>query len=241
MTEDLDNLTGDLDNLDTSDLPGADELAEGGEGESVDLGDDLSSLLDQNADDEPAAAEGGEGGSVGLSGDLGALLDHSAEDEPAATEGSEQGQGEGVELDDELQSMLNGSGGEGVAPASGAGMGNEENILGGGAPSALPANLAASLSVGLSDDQAVNLEFLLDIKLHVTFEVGRSKMLISDLLTLGQGSVIELHRLVGDELDLLVNGKLIAKGEVVVVNEKFGCKITDIIPPEDRVKHLGTV
>ncbi len=75
----------------------------------------------------------------------------------------------------------------------------------------------------------------------MTFEVGRSKMLISDLLTLGQGSVIELHRLVGDELDFLINGKLIAKGEVVVVNEKFGCKITEIVSPEDRIKHLGAV
>jgi len=84
-----------------------------------------------------------------------------------------------------------------------------------------------------------NLEFLLDIKLNVTFEVGRAKMLISDLLTLGQGSVIELHRLVGDELDLLVNGRLVAKGEVVVINEKFGCKITDIISPLERVKHMG--
>ncbi len=68
-----------------------------------------------------------------------------------------------------------------------------------------------------------------------------SKMLISDLLTLGQGSVIELHRLVGDELDLLINGKLVAKGEVVVLNEKFGCRISSIIPPEDRVKYLGGI
>src|SRR5208283_2528134 len=81
-------------------------------------------------------------------------------------------------------------------------------------------------AVAMPTGDRPNLEFLLDIKLNVTFEVGRAKMLISDLLTLGQGSVIELHRLVGDELDLLVNGRLIAKGEVVVINEKFGCKIT---------------
>ena len=85
----------------------------------------------------------------------------------------------------------------------------------------------------------LDLEFIMDIPLTVTVEVGRTKLLIQDLLQLGQGSVIELHRLVGDELDFIVNGQLIAKGEVIVVNEKFGCKITEIIPPEDRIKYLG--
>jgi len=96
-------------------------------------------------------------------------------------------------------------------------------------------------TVHLSATEATNLEFLLDINLHVTFEVGRSKMLVSDLLTLGQGSVVELHRLVGDELDLLINGRLVAKGEVIVVNEKFGCKITEIISPDERIRHLANL
>lgn len=87
--------------------------------------------------------------------------------------------------------------------------------------------------------EAVNLAYLLDIKLNVTFEVGRAKMVVTDLLTLGQGSVIELHRLVGDELDFMVNGRLVAKGQVVVVNEKFGCKITSIVPPEERIKYMA--
>lgn len=85
----------------------------------------------------------------------------------------------------------------------------------------------------------VNLDFLMDIKLSISFEVGRSKMLISDLLSLGQGSVIELHRLVGENLDLLVNGQLLATGEVVVVNEKFGAQITEIVPPKDRISKMG--
>ena len=127
-----------------------------------------------------------------------------------------------------MEEALGARGGAGAATAAAPAPARRE------APAPLP-------SAKLTEEQALNLEFLLDIKLHVTFEVGRSKMLISDLLTLGQGSVIEQHRLVGDELDLLINGKLIAKGEVVVVNEKFGCKITDIISPEDRVKHLGSV
>ncbi|HIA33023.1 MAG TPA: flagellar motor switch protein FliN, partial [Nitrospinaceae bacterium] len=74
----------------------------------------------------------------------------------------------------------------------------------------------------------------------VTVELGRSKMLINDLLQLGQGSVIELTKLVGDPLEVLVNNKLVARGEVVVVNEKFGVRLTDIVTPMERVKSLAT-
>ena len=87
----------------------------------------------------------------------------------------------------------------------------------------------------------VDIAFLMDIKLNVTFEVGRAQMFISDLLSLGQGSVIELHRLVGEDLEIFVNGHLLATGEVVVVNEKFGAKITKILNPEERVLRLGGV
>ena len=72
------------------------------------------------------------------------------------------------------------------------------------------------------EGQEIDIDFLMDIKMTITFEVGRTKMFISDLLSLGQGSVIELHRLVGEELDMFINGELMATGEVVVVNEKFG-------------------
>ena len=85
----------------------------------------------------------------------------------------------------------------------------------------------------------VDLNFLLKMPLTVTFEVGRAKMNINDLLSLGQGSVLELHRMVGENLDMFVNGNLIAQGEVVVSNEKFGAKISKIIPPEERVKKMG--
>lgn len=90
-----------------------------------------------------------------------------------------------------------------------------------------------------SEAEGVDLNFLLKMPLTVTFEVGRAKMKIIDLLSLGQGSVLELHRLVGENLDLFVSGKLIAQGEVVISNEKFGAKITEIIPPEERVKKMG--
>ena len=85
-----------------------------------------------------------------------------------------------------------------------------------------------------------NLDLILDIPLSVTVELGRSKMLINDLLQLGQGSIIELTKLVGDPLEVLVNDKLVARGEVVVVNEKFGVRLTDIVTPMERVKSLAT-
>ena len=85
----------------------------------------------------------------------------------------------------------------------------------------------------------VDVNFLMEMPLTVTFEVGRAKMSIRDLLSLGQGSVLELHRLVGEDLDVFVNGKLVARGEVVVYKEKFGARITEIISPTDRVKRMA--
>jgi len=84
-----------------------------------------------------------------------------------------------------------------------------------------------------------DLDFILDIPLDVSVELGRTKMLINDLLQLGQGSVIELNKLAGEPLEILVNKKLVARGEAVVVNEKFGIRLTDIISPMERVKQLG--
>ena len=89
------------------------------------------------------------------------------------------------------------------------------------------------------DEEGVDLKLLLDMPLTMTFEVGRAKMSISNLLSLGQGSVLDLHRLVGEDLDILVNGKLVAQGEVVISNEKFCAKITNVIPPEERVKKMA--
>ena len=90
-----------------------------------------------------------------------------------------------------------------------------------------------------SNEEGVDLKLLLDMPLTMTFEVGRAKMSISNLLSLGQGSVLDLHRLVGEDLDILVNGKLVAQGEVVISNEKFCAKITNVIPPEERVKKMS--
>jgi flagellar motor switch protein FliN len=86
---------------------------------------------------------------------------------------------------------------------------------------------------------ARDLDFLLDIPLEVSVELGHTTMLINDLLQLGQGSVIELSKLAGEPLEILVNSRLIARGEAVVINEKFGVRITDIISPLERVNQLS--
>ena len=87
-------------------------------------------------------------------------------------------------------------------------------------------------------DTSVNMEFLLDIPLEVTVELGRTKMLINDMLKLGQGSVIELSKLAGESLEILANQKPIARGEVVVVNEKYGVRLTEVISPMERIEGL---
>jgi len=84
-----------------------------------------------------------------------------------------------------------------------------------------------------------DLEMILDIPVRLSMEVGNTQISIRDLLQLGQGSVIELDRLAGEPLDVLVNGTLIAHGEVVVVNDKFGIRMTDVISPSERIKKLG--
>lgn len=83
-----------------------------------------------------------------------------------------------------------------------------------------------------------DIDFLLDIPLEITVELGRKKMPIKDLLKLGQGSVIELEKIAGEPMEILVNNKLVARGEVVVVNEKFGVRLTDIISPSERINQL---
>ena len=84
-----------------------------------------------------------------------------------------------------------------------------------------------------------NLDLVLDIPLKMSVELGRSKILVQDLLKLHRGSVMELDKLAGEPLEILVNGKVVARGEVVVVNEKFGIRLTDIVSHQQRIRHLG--
>jgi len=85
----------------------------------------------------------------------------------------------------------------------------------------------------------INLDLLLDVPLQFTVELGRVNLLLSELLQMAQGSVIELNKLIGEPFDVLINNKLMARGEIVVVNEKFGIRITDIVSPQERVEKLG--
>lgn len=85
----------------------------------------------------------------------------------------------------------------------------------------------------------VKMDAILDVPVTISMEIGRTTLNIRNLLQLNQGSVVELDRLAGEPMDVLVNGTLIAKGEVVVVNEKFGIRLTDIVSPADRVKRLA--
>ena len=83
------------------------------------------------------------------------------------------------------------------------------------------------------------MELIMDIPLDVTVELGRVRMLIKDVLELSSGSIVELDRVAGEPVDLLVNGRLVAKGEVVVIEDNFGIRITEIVSPADRVSGLG--
>ena len=89
-----------------------------------------------------------------------------------------------------------------------------------------------------SSNEDVNLDVILDIPVTISMEIGHTKINIRNLLQLNQGSVVELDRMAGEPLDVMVNGTLIAHGEVVVINEKFGIRLTDIISPSERVRKL---
>src|ERR1700749_1402666 len=96
------------------------------------------------------------------------------------------------------------------------------------------ATLAASMGLG----NEVNLDVILDVPVTMAMEVGRTRISIRNLLQLNQGSVVELDRAAGEPLDVFVNGTLVAHGEVVVLNEKFGIRITDVVSPAERVRKL---
>ena len=97
---------------------------------------------------------------------------------------------------------------------------------------------SAPKTAGAATLDGPNLDVILDIPVSISMEVGSTDINIRNLLQLNQGSVIELDRLAGEPLDVLVNGTLIAHGEVVVVNEKFGIRLTDVISPSERIKKL---
>jgi len=108
------------------------------------------------------------------------------------------------------------------------------------APSASPGRSAefSELKAGGVKSSPGSLDFIMDIPLEVTVELGRTTLPIYDLLQLGQGSIVELSKIAGEPLEILVNQKLIARGEVVVVNEKFGIRLTDVVSTKERIENL---
>ncbi len=105
-----------------------------------------------------------------------------------------------------------------------------------GAPASFD-ELGNGAAVG--DEEANNLDFLLDIPLKVTVELGNTSMIINDMLQLSQGSVVELNKGAGEPVEIFVNNKLLGKGEVIVVNDRFGVRITEIISQAERIKNMG--
>jgi len=122
-----------------------------------------------------------------------------------------------------------------AAMAGGAAAGAPESGGGAGAP---PAGASSAGGAKPAAAPVQSLDFILDIPLKITVELGRNKMAIRDILGLAQGSVVELSKFAGEPLEVLVNEKLIARGEVVVVNEKFGIRLTDVISPVERIEQL---
>ncbi|HSG23786.1 MAG TPA: flagellar motor switch protein FliN [Azonexus sp.] len=108
------------------------------------------------------------------------------------------------------------------------------------APSAQPADIFPSFGGNAGNTGMMNeLDMILDIPVKLTVELGRTKITIKNLLQLAHGSVVELDAMAGEPMDVLVNGTLIAQGEVVVVNDKFGIRLTDIITPSERMRKLN--
>ncbi len=104
-------------------------------------------------------------------------------------------------------------------------------------PDAAPPSEGASKKPAVAGERG--LEFLYDVPLQVSVEVGRTKILLRDLLRMSEGYVIELDKLAGEPLDLYVNSRLIAKGEAVLVGDKFGIRLTDVVSTSDRIEKLG--
>lgn len=128
---------------------------------------------------------------------------------------------------------------ESEASAAGAGQGpTQPRGAGGASAQAMPVQPEDFSGQPMPSATDVNLELVLDVPVTIAMEIGRTKISIRNLLQLNQGSVVELDRLAGEPLDVLVNGTLIAHGEVVVVNEKFGIRLTDVISPSERVRKL---
>ncbi|MFA7238746.1 MAG: flagellar motor switch protein FliN [Sulfuricellaceae bacterium] len=162
------------------------------------------------------------------------MSEDSAEDDWAAALAEQESAGSsagGSEMDDWAAAMAEQATAETAAPV-------RESPPAGAAPVAKKNIFEQLIPDHAPTGMANNLDMILDIPVNLTVELGRTKIAIRSLLQLAQGSVVELDGLAGEPMDVLVNGCLIAQGEVVVVNDKFGIRLTDIISPADRLRKL---
>lgn len=120
-----------------------------------------------------------------------------------------------------------------------AAMGEQAAVESAAAPAAQPASFEELSGGGQNSPAPQGFDMILDIPVNMTVELGRTKISIRNLLQLAHGSVVELEGMAGEPMDVLVNGTLIAQGEVVVVNDKFGIRLTDIITPQERIRKLN--
>jgi len=202
----------------------------------------MADTEDQKKDDENQASE--EEGDVTTeataetdSGDTEGDQDALADEWAAALAEQKDTDGEPAADPDELlnQAQASSSGSESADALMGAGKRERKHKPDPEAEPLKPEELAASAGMSAED---INLQMVLDVPVTISMEIGRSRIPIRNLLQLNQGSVVELDRLAGEALDVLVNGTLIAHGEVVVVNEKFGIRLTDVISPSERIRKL---
>jgi flagellar motor switch protein FliN/FliY len=124
----------------------------------------------------------------------------------------------------------------------GAAVAEQDGTAAGTAPAAQPVAAASFQDFGGAANRGemqLDIDFILDIPVQLTVELGRTKIAIKNLLQLAQGSVVELDGLAGEPMNVLINGCLIAQGEVVVVNDKFGIRLTDVIAPSERIRKLN--
>ena len=135
--------------------------------------------------------------------------------------------------------------GMGAGAMGGMNMGGMNMGMGGGAMGGMPQNIPnvqplsfPNLQSGIGSTEQQNIGLIMDVYMEVTVELGRTKKLIKDILGMGEGTIIELDKLAGEPVDILVNHKQIARGEVVVIDENFGVRVTEILSPTERIADL---
>ncbi len=212
-----------------AEAPAADAAPAGeASAEEEEMDDETKAFLEAGKKDEEAKAK--------------AAAEAAGETAGEAASAGEAGSDAEEEMDDATKAFLEAgkvdeeakaAAAAGAAPAPAAAPAEKEK------PEADVQSVAFSNLTGQGVGNVANMDMILDIPVTVSVELGKTRILINELLSLGQGSVVELNKLAGEPMEIMVNGKLIARGEVVVVNEKFGVRLTDIISVTERISQLG--